>query len=106
MGMSYAVIWTESADAVRAGELVVHSDRLVLHGARGREAVRRVIDFGSVHSIRINREPSARLDGRPVAELETDIGMIRIALLPGRGELTEIVGLVGSAIPGAKAAIG
>jgi hypothetical protein len=92
--MSYAILWRENGDPVRAGKLVVHFDRLVLEGGDGRAAVRRELTYGGLRSIRIDRERDQRLEGRPVAVLDTDANTFRIASLAGRGELNEIVRLV------------
>ena len=96
--MSYAILWRENGDPVRAGKLVVHSDRLVLEGADGRVAVQRELARSSIRSIRIDRGRDERLGGRPVAVLETDANTFTIASLAGGGELNEIVGLVDGAL--------
>jgi hypothetical protein len=90
-GMSYAILWRENGDPIRAGKLVVHNDRLVLEGADGRLAIRRELAFGIIRSVWIDRGRHERLDGRPVAVLEADTNTFRIASLAGRGELNEIV---------------
>ena len=97
-GMSYAVLWRENGDPIRAGKLVVQRDRLVLEGADGRVVVRRELAYRNIHSVRIDRGPHERLDGRPVAVLETDANTFEIASVPGRGELNEIVARVGSTL--------
>jgi hypothetical protein len=96
--MSYAILWAENGDGVRAGKLVVHFDRIVLEGGDAGEAVRRELSYGSIKSVEIERGVAERLDGRPVAVLETDDNTIRIASLIGGGELNELVALVSAAI--------
>jgi hypothetical protein len=97
-GMSYVILWQENGGPVRVGKLVVHSDRLVLDGADGRVGVRRELAYSRIRSIRVDRGRDERLDGRPVAVLETDAQTLKIASLAGGGELNEIVGLVDGAI--------
>jgi hypothetical protein len=92
--MSYAILWAENGDPVRAGKLVVHFDRLVLEGGDGAASVRRELSFGSIRSIRVERGLGDRMDGRPVAVLETDGNAFRIASVAGGGELNELVGRV------------
>lgn len=103
--MSYAILWRERGDPVRVGKLVVRVDRLVLDGADGRVAVHRELSYGSIRSIRVDRGRHERLDGRPVAVLETDTNTFGIASLAGRGELNEIVRLVDAALDRSKAAV-
>lgn len=103
--MSYAILWRENGDPVRAGKLVLHFDRVAFEGAEGRVAVRRVLAYGSIRSIRIDRGRDERLGGRPVAVLETDANTFKIASLAGGGELNEIVGLVDGAVGGSKTAV-
>ena len=92
--MSYAIVWRENGDPVRAGKLVVHFDRLVLEGGDGRDSVRREFDYGGICSARIDRGRDERLGGRPVAVLETDANTFTIASLDGLGELQELVVLI------------
>jgi hypothetical protein len=102
--MSYAILWRENGDPIRAGKLVVHRDRLVLEGADGRVAVRREVDYRSINSFQIGRERHERLDGKPVAVLETDANTFTIASLPGGGQLNEIVARVGGTLGDIKTA--
>jgi hypothetical protein len=104
--MSYAILWRENGDPVRAGKLVVHLDRLVLEGADGGVAVRRELAYGGVRSIRVDRGRDERLGGRPVAVLETGANTFTIASLGGGGELNEIVGRVDRAVGGSATAVG
>jgi hypothetical protein len=103
--MSYAILWRENGDPVRAGKLVVHFDRLVLEGADGGVAVWRELAYCSIRSTRIDRGRHERLSGRPVAVLETEANTFTIASLAGGGELNEIVGLVTGSVGDGKTAV-
>lgn len=92
--MSYAILWSENGDPVRAGKLVAHVDRLVLEGAQGGRGLRRELAYRNIRSVRIARGPGDRLDGRRVAILETGEITYKVASLAGIGELDEIVSLV------------
>ena len=104
-GMSYAILWRENGSRVRAGKLVLHCDCLVIEGADGRVAVRRQLTYVSLRSIRIDRGRDERLDGRPVAIMQTGPSTFKIASLAGRGELNEIVARIGGALTGAQASL-
>jgi hypothetical protein len=93
--MSYAILWSENGDPVRAGKLVAHADRLVLEGAQGGGlGLRRELAYRNIRSVRIARGLGDRLDGRRVAILETGEITFKVASLAGIGELDEIVSLV------------
>jgi hypothetical protein len=103
--MSYAILWRDTDDPIRVGKLVVEPDRLVLEGGDGRIAVRRELAYDSIRAVRVDRGRHDRLDGRPVAVVETDTSLVRIASLAGRGELNEIVGLVDGALAAGQTAV-
>lgn len=92
--MSYAVVWSENGDALRAGRLELAGGSLRLCGSPARE-----LSYADVAVARIDRHPALRLAGRPTLVIESRAGdSFRVASLEGAGTLTELAERLQSAL--------
>jgi len=96
--MSYAVLWSEPEEPVRAGKLELEPNALRFEGTRGTRSLRHVHrifyeDIESVHVGRIGRE---RLAGRPSLVVDLAVGgPLRIGSVQGAGILSELAEQLG-----------
>jgi hypothetical protein len=89
---SYAVLWSEPRQDVKAGKLELDSGGLRFEGSRGRRAadVHRV-GYGEIERVRIGRQAQDRLSGRPSVVLDLAVGgPLRIGLVDGPGYRAEL----------------
>jgi hypothetical protein len=95
---SYAVLWSEPRQPVRAGKLELEPTGLRLEGAlggRGGREVHRVF-YEDVEAVRVGRARSERIAGRPSLVLELAVGgPLRIGSVQGLGVLHELAGHLG-----------
>ena len=95
---SYAVLWSEPRQPVRAGKLELEPTGLRLEGklgARGGTEVHRVF-YEDIEAVHVGRERRERLSGRPSLVIELAVGgPLRIGSVQGLGVLSELAERLG-----------
>jgi hypothetical protein len=95
---SYAVLWSEPRQPVRAGKLEFEPTGLRLEGSLGRRGARRIhrVFYEDIESVHVGRERGERLAGRPALVLELAVGgPLRIGSVQGLGVLSELAERLG-----------
>lgn len=83
---SYAVVWTDDLDGVRAGKLELRPECLRLDGAEERR-----VPYGEVEGVHVGRRVAERLRGRPSLVLDLAGGRhLRVGSVGGPGTLHEL----------------
>jgi hypothetical protein len=95
---SYAVLWSEPEQPVRAGKLELEPTALRFEGSlgsRSRRLVHRVF-FEDIESVHVGRSRLERLAGRPALVLDLAVGgPLRIGSVQGAGVLSELAEILG-----------
>lgn len=95
---SYAVLWSEPEQPVRAGKLELEPTGLRFEGANGSRSSRHVhrIFYEDIESVHVGRSGRERLAGRPSLVLDLAVGgPLRIGSVQGVGVLSELSELLG-----------
>ncbi|HET7567777.1 MAG TPA: hypothetical protein VFJ91_07295 [Gaiellaceae bacterium] len=95
---SYAVLWSEPAQPVRAGKLELEPTGLRLEGSLGRRGGRQVhrVFYEDIESVHVGRGNGERLAGRPALVLDLAVGgPLRIGSVQGLGVLSELAERLG-----------
>ena len=95
---SYAVLWSEPEQPVRAGKLELEPNALRFEGARGGRTSRHVhrVFYEDIESVHVGRSVRERLAGRPALVVDLAVGgPLRIGSLEGVGVLTELAERLG-----------
>ncbi|MGA9761718.1 MAG: hypothetical protein WBQ14_04785 [Gaiellaceae bacterium] len=88
---SYGVVWQENGREPVAGKLELDRDRLRLEGRDCDHVTVCILVYRDLATIRVNRDLTGRLDGRPTLLLERSNGdAVRIASLTQAGIVPEI----------------
>ena len=83
---SYAVVWTDDVDGVRAGKLELRAECLRLDGAEERR-----VPYRDVEAVHVGRRLSERIRGRPSLVLDLAGGRrLRVGSVGGVGTLHEL----------------
>ena len=95
---SYAVLWSERKEGVDVGRLELDTCGLRFEGARvvgGAPRTHRLY-YEDIEAMRVGREPSERLAGRPSLVVDRYTGSpVRIGSIEGIGALHELVERLG-----------
>jgi len=94
---SYAVLWSEPQQPVRAGKLELEPTGLHLEGSLGERGseVHRVF-YEDIEAVHVGRDRRERLSGRPALVLELAVGgPLRIGSVQGLGMLSELAERLG-----------
>jgi hypothetical protein len=95
---SYAVLWSEPGQPLRAGKLELEPTALRFEGTNGTRSSRHVhrVFFEEIESVHVGRTGRERLAGRPSLVVELSVGgPLRIGSVQGVGVLSELSGLLG-----------
>lgn len=95
---SYAVLWSEPQQPVRAGKLELERTGLRLEGSLGRRGGRQVhrVFYEDIESVHVGRAGGERLAGRPALVLQLAVGgPLRIGSVQGLGVLSELAEQLG-----------
>jgi hypothetical protein len=95
---SYAVLWSEPGEPVRAGKLELELEGLCFEGARGTRSARHVhrLAYEDIDAVHVGRGPRERLAGRPALVIDRFVGgPLRIGSVQGVGMLTELAERLG-----------
>jgi hypothetical protein len=95
---SYAVLWSEPEQPVRAGKLELEPNALRFEGSRGTRSSRHVhrVFYEDIESVRVGRSRLERLAGRPALVLDLAVGgPLRIGSVQGAGILSELAEMLG-----------
>lgn len=96
--VSYAVLWSEPEQPVRAGKLELESNALRFEGSRGMRSSRHVhrVFYEDIESVHVGRSRFERLAGRPALVLRLAVGgPLRIGSVQGAGVLSELAEQLG-----------
>jgi hypothetical protein len=95
---SYAVLWSEPEQPVRAGKLELEPNALRFEGTRGTRSSRHVhrIFYEDIESVHVGRSGRERLAGRPSLVVAVAVGgPLRIGSVQGAGILSELAEQLG-----------
>ena len=95
---SYAVLWSEPQQPVRAGKLELEPTGLRLEGSLGRRGARQVhrVFYEDIAAVHVGRDGGERLAGRPSLVIELAVGgPLRIGSVQGLGVLSELAERLG-----------
>jgi hypothetical protein len=95
---SYAVLWSEPEQPVRAGKLELEPNGLRFEGTRGRRGSAHVhcVFYEDIESVHVGRAGRERLAGRPALVLDLAVGgPLRIGSVQGAGILSELAEALG-----------
>ena len=95
---SYAVLWSEPGQPVRAGKLELELESLRFEGALGSRSPRHIhrVAYEDIDAVHVGRGPRERLAGRPALVLDRFVGgPVRIGSVQGVGVLNELAERLG-----------
>jgi len=95
---SFAVLWSEPRQPVRAGKLELESTGIRLEGSLGTRGARQVhrVFYEDIEAVHVGRDRRERLSGRPALVLDLAVGgPLRIGSVQGIGVLHELAERLG-----------